>query len=87
MEVKFLKNDKNDVEVQLEDLNLAEILRIYLNNDSEVTFVAWKRQHMTEDPILKIKTKSKDVKSVVKSAIEAITSDLDSILGNFKGLK
>ena len=87
MEIKFLKSDKNEVEVQLEDLTLAEILRVYLNNDSDVTFVAWKREHMTEKPILKIKTKDKDVKTVVKAAVDSITADLDTILADFKALK
>lgn len=87
MEVKFLKNTKNEVEVQIQDLTLAEILRVYLNNEPEVTFVAWKREHMTEKPILKIKTKDKDVKAIVKSAIETITKDLDDVLGNFKSMK
>ena len=87
MEIKFLKNTKNEVEVQIQDLTLAEILRVYLNNEPEVTFVAWKREHMTEKPILKIKTKDKDVKVIVKSAIETITKDLDDVLGNFKAMK
>lgn len=87
MEIKFLKNTKNEVEVQIQDLTLAEILRVYLNNEPEVTFVAWKREHMTEKPILKIKTRDKDVKVIVKSAIETITKDLDDVLGNFKAMK
>ena len=87
MEIKFLKDTKNEVEVQLQDLTLAEILRVYLNEEPEVVFVAWKREHMTEKPILKIKTKDKDVRMVVKSTIELITKDLDDVLSNFKAIK
>ncbi len=84
MEMKFLKKEKNEVEVQFDDLTIAEILRVYLNKDSEVSFVAWKRGHITENPILKIKTKSKNVSSVVEEAVSVILSDLDSVLDDFK---
>ena len=45
MEIEFLKEEKDDIEVKLENVTLAEILRVYLNEDSSVTFAAWKREH------------------------------------------
>jgi len=42
MELKILKDEKEEIEVELENMTLAEILRIYLNKDSNVDFVAWK---------------------------------------------
>lgn len=87
MEVKYLVQEKNVVEFEIPNLTVAEILRVYLNNDSEVTFVAWKRDHYTTTPVLKVKTKSKDAKAVIKAAIKSIVSDLDVADKDFKALK
>lgn len=84
MELKFLKSEKTEVEFEMDSVTLAEILRVYLAGDSSVDFVAWKREHITERPVMKIK--AKDVKSSFKSAVEAISGDLDGALTDFKAL-
>lgn len=84
MELNFLKSGKTEVEVEIENLTLAEILRVYLSKDSSVEFVAWKREHLTEKPILKVR--AKDVKSAVKAAVEAIFADVDEAYSSFKSL-
>lgn len=87
MELKVLKNLKEELEVELNDLTIAEILRVYLNKDSNVTFVAWKRDHPTKNPILKVQTKGKTAKRAVNDAVSAITKDLDNVMSDFKKLK
>jgi DNA-directed RNA polymerase subunit L len=87
MEMKILKLDKDEMEIELGNLTIAEILRVYLNKDDDVAFVAWKRDHPTENPILKVKTKGKSAKKAVNDAINSITKDLDKILEDFKKLK
>lgn len=87
MEVKFLVSEKNEVEVEMPGLTLPEILRVYLLKDSDVTFAAWKRDHYTSSPVLKVKTKTKDAKVAVKVAVRAIVSDLEQIETQFKALK
>lgn len=87
MELKVLKNLKEELEVELNDLTIAEILRVYLNKDSNVTFVAWKRDHPTKNPILKVQTKGKTAKKAVNDAVSAITKDLDNVMSDFKKLK
>lgn len=87
MEVKVLNKEKNAIEVEIESLTVAEILRVYLNKDSSVTFSAWKREHATKNPVLAVKTKDKDAKAVVDNAIKAVIQELDSVLGEFKKLK
>jgi len=87
MELKFLKSEKNEAEIEFSNLTLIEIVRVYLNKQNDVTFAAWKREHNTVNPILKIKTKSKDVKSVLKEVISEIVKDLDSVAAEFKSLK
>ena len=87
MEVKVLSSDKEEMEVEIENLTIAEILRVYLNKDSSVSFVAWRRNHPTEKPVLKIKTKGKIPKKAVNDAVVAVTKDLDKVLADFKKLK
>lgn len=87
MEMKFLKKEKNLVEVEFDDLTIVEILRFYLNKDSSVDFAAWKREHYTKNPVLKVITKGKDAKAVIKEAVTSISKDLDSVLTKFKSAK
>lgn len=87
MEMKVLSSSKDEIELELESLTIAEILRVYLNKDSSVSFAAWKRLHPTEMPILKVKTKGKTVKKALNDAIESLEKDLDKTLEEFKKLK
>ena len=87
MEVKILKNTKEEIEFQLDSLTLAEILRVYLNKDSSVNFAAWKREHITENPIMLVKTKGKTAKKALNDAISTVTKDLDKIEADFKKMK
>ncbi|MFC1710931.1 RpoL/Rpb11 RNA polymerase subunit family protein [Nanoarchaeota archaeon] len=87
MEINILKSSKDEIEFELESVTIAEVLRVYLNKDSEVTFVAWKREHPTEKPIFLVKTKGKTAKKAVNDAITAISKNLDKILADFKKMK
>ena len=87
MEVKVLKNSKEELEVQLENLTLVELLRVYLNKDSSVSFVAWRRDHPSEKPILKLTTKGKTAKKALADAVSAIFKDLDNLEDDFKKMK
>lgn len=87
MEINILKNEKDMMEVELESLTISEILRVYLNKDSDVIFAAWKREHPTKKPILLVKTKGKTAKKALDEAVSAITKDLENIEAEFKKLK
>lgn len=87
MEIKIIKSSKDELEAEIENLTMVEILRVYLNKDSAVTFAAWKREHPTKNPILALKTKGKTAKKAINDAVNLITKDLDKILKDFKGLK
>ena len=87
MEINIIKNSKEEIEFQLDNLTLVEILRVYLNRDSSVTFAAWKREHITKNPIMLVKTKGKTAKKAMDEAVSAITKDLDSLEADFKKLK
>jgi DNA-directed RNA polymerase subunit L len=87
MEIKVLTKEKNEVVFEISSLTLAEILRSYLNKDSSVEFAAWKREHFTKSPIMKVKTSGKDAVKAVDDAVKTITSDLDKLEADFKKLK
>lgn len=87
MEIDILESSKNEIKIKLENVTLAEILRVYLNKDSSVTFAAWKREHPTEKPTLLVKTKGKTAKKAIAEAINFVTKELDKIEEGFKKLK
>jgi len=87
MEVEILNSSKDEIEVKLENVTIAEVLRVYLNKDSGVTFVAWRRDHPTEGPVLKVKTKGKTAKKAIDDAVSSAVKELDRIDADFKKLK
>ncbi len=87
MEVKVLRKEKNEIEVEFNDLTFPEILRVYLNKDAGVTFAAWKKEHSTLNPVLLVKTKGKDPKAAIEKAVQEITKDLEKVEEDFRKLK
>ncbi len=87
MEIKVLKSSKDEVEMQVGSLTIAELLRVYLNKDSAVTFAAWKREHPSEKPRIKITVKGKTIKKAVNDAMALIIKDLEKVEKDFKGMK
>lgn len=87
MEINVLRSEKEEIEFELDNLTIAELLRVYLNRDDSVSVAAWKREHPTKSPILLVKTKGKSAKKAVNDAIAHITKDLDKTLDEFKKMK
>ena len=87
MEIKIIKSSKDEIEVELDNLTIAEIMRVYLNKDSGVTFAAWRREHPTKNPVLAVRTKGKIAKKAITDAVNSITKDLDNLDRDFKKLK
>jgi len=87
MEINVLKSSKDEIELEIESITIVEILRVYLNKDSNVTFTAWRREHPTKKPILLVKTKGKTAKKAIDDAVSAITKDLDKLDAEFKKMK
>ena len=54
MEIKILKEDKNTLDIEIESLTIAELLRAYLNKEG-ANLAVWKRDHPTNNPVLHIK--------------------------------
>ena len=87
MKLEVLKSEKDELEVKVDNLTIVELLRAYLNKDSSVDFAAWKREHPSEKPILKVKTKGKSAKKAVDDAISLVVKDLERVEKDFKGMK
>ena len=73
--------------LEVNNLTILELLRAYLNKDSAVTFAAWKREHYSKNPVLKVKTKGKTAKKAVNDAIVQVTKELDKLETDFKKMK
>ena len=84
MDIKVLESSKNEIKVELDNLTIAEILRVYLNKDSAVDVAVWNREHPTKNPVLYVKTKTKTAKKVIDDAVKAITKELDKVSSDFK---
>jgi len=87
MEMKVLNSSKDEIDLEIDNLTIVEILRVYLNKDSSVTFAAWRREHPTKNPTLLVKTKGKTAKKAVNDAVSAIIKDLDKVEDDFKKMK
>jgi DNA-directed RNA polymerase subunit L len=87
MEIKIIKDEKNELEVQLENQTIAEIVRIYLNQDSSVKLGAWKREHYSKPIILKIEAEGKTAKKALQDAIAKAKKDLSKYEDEFKKAK
>ena len=83
MEIKVLKSSKDEIEVELDSVTLAEILRVYLNKDSSVKLGAWKTEHYSKPLIMKITSEGKSAKKALQDAIAGAQKDLEKYKGEF----
>ena len=87
MEIKYLKDEKNEAEIEFDNATIIEVLRVYLSKDENVSFVAWKREHPSKNPILKIMTEGKTVKKALADASSQIEKEADKLVESFKKSK
>lgn len=83
MDIEILKQEKNLVELRVNSLTVAEVLRAYLHKEG-VKFVAWRREHPSKPLLFKIESSDKTVKKAVSEAVESIKKDCDKIVGLVK---
>ena len=84
MEVKIIKEEKDNLVLELNNQTVAEILRVYLNEDSSVELAVWKREHPEKPVILEVKTKGKSAKKALEDAASAIEKDTEKYAEEFK---
>jgi len=83
MNVEIVKDEKHEVELKMDNLTVAEILRVYLN-DQGIDFAAWRREHPFKPLTMRIESKDKAVKKAVGEAVDSIKKDLDKISSEIK---
>jgi DNA-directed RNA polymerase subunit L len=84
MEVKVLKDEKNNLLIEMDNQTVAEILRIYLNEDSAVEMAAWKREHPGKPVSFVIKTKGKTARKALEDAASSVEKESGKYLEEFK---
>lgn len=84
MEVTITRDEKNVLDVELDNLTIAEVLRMYLN-DAGAKLAVWKRDHPTKNPVLHIE--ADNPKKLLKSTIATLEKDIDKAVDEFKKLK
>jgi DNA-directed RNA polymerase subunit L len=84
MEAKVLRDEKDNLLVQMDNQTVAEILRVQLNEDDAVTFAAWKREHPDKPVMLEIKTKGKSARKALEDAASAIEKETGKVVDEFK---
>lgn len=84
MEIKVLRHDKNTIEVELDNLTIAELLRDMLWQDKATELAAWHREHPSKKPKLILHTQGKDAKKVLLETIEKIQKTNAEMLSEFK---
>ena len=84
MDLKIIKDEKNELEVSIDNQTIAELIRVYLNQDDKVVLGAWKKEHYSKPLILKIVTDGKTAKKALSEAIGRSIKDLDKYKSEFK---
>ena len=79
MNVEIISHSANECEVRVDNLTVAEILRVYLNEQG-IKFAAWRREHLTEPVIFKIESSGKTIKKAIAEAVSVISKDVDSLI-------
>ncbi|MDD5193511.1 MAG: RpoL/Rpb11 RNA polymerase subunit family protein [Candidatus Nanoarchaeia archaeon] len=84
MEIQILKDEKNELEFKIDNQTLAEILRVYLNEDSNVKMAAWRKEHYSKPLLFKIESDGKSAKKALSDAISKLQKDLEKYSDEFK---
>jgi DNA-directed RNA polymerase subunit L len=79
MNIEIIKSEKDELELKISNLTVAEVLRNYLY-ESGADFAAWRREHPSKPIIFRIQSKDKPVKKVVSDAVAAIKKDCENLL-------
>lgn len=87
MEITIIKDEKNDLEVQINSQTIAELVRVYLNQDDAVKLSVWKKEHYSKPLVLKVETEGKSAKKALQDAIAKIQKDLKKYADEFSKAK
>lgn len=81
MNIEIAKDEKGEMDILVDNLTVAEVLREYLNKEG-VEFAAWRREHPSKPVLFKIKASS--VPKAVASAVDSIKKDAEKLVKSVK---
>ncbi|MEK6928616.1 MAG: RpoL/Rpb11 RNA polymerase subunit family protein [Nanoarchaeota archaeon] len=79
MKIEILNSDKHEIDLKIDNLTIAEILRVYLYENG-ADFAAWRREHPSKPLLFKIKSSDNTVKKAISNAVTAIKKDCNKIV-------
>ena len=84
MEIKIIKEEKGLLDVEISNLTIAEVLRVYANKQG-AKLAAWKKEHQTSNPVLHIE--ADNPKKLLKDAIKTLEKEIDNTVTEYRKLK
>lgn len=78
MNIQVLRSEKNEAELIIDNITVAEILRVYLNKEG-ADFAAWRREHPSKPAHLKIISKDNSVAKAVGDSISAVKKECSGL--------
>ena len=75
-----MKDEGNVLEIELNDLTIAEVIRVYLHKNEDVEFAAWRRDYPTKPMILRVEVKKGSARKAVQEAIEQIEKESEKLV-------
>jgi len=84
---KILKESKEELEIEIDNLTVVEILRAELNKNEDVKLAVWKRDHPSKNPVLLIQTKGKSAKKILQDTAESLMKSNEKLVAEFKKAK
>ena len=84
MDIKIVKDEKNEVEIEMDNLTIVELLRVYCNREG-AKIAAWKRENATKNPVLHVE--GENASKIVQKAVAAVQKDLEKYSEEFKKMK
>jgi len=87
MDINIIKDEKDNLVLEIDNQTIAELLRVYLNEDSSVELAAWRRVHPNDPVVFEIRTSGKSAKKALEDAIKAVEKDTSKVLDEFKKAK
>ena len=84
MDIEVIKEEKNEIDIRIDNTTIAEVLRVYLYEHG-AEFAAWKREHPSKPAIMKIKAGAgKGAKKCISDAVAAIKRDANALASAVK---
>lgn len=83
MNVEIVSEEKNSIELHVDNLTIVEVLRNYMDSNG-VDFVAWRKEHPSKPLVFKASVLEGTVKKSISEGISSIRKDLELVEKSLK---